>query len=429
MGLPKRTKGFRDRAAEDKDALQNDYEESYNTKDDRGFALGSFFDLELVKDLGVEIWRPDIGDHIIDVIPFYAGKNHPVKEEGQLTYKVDFWGHQRIGPMNDFFVCKANTWKLPDPICTWMKQNYIEDKKQYNAIKPSRRCGYLVWVHDNDEQEQKGIQIFEVSHFFFEKKVAEISKQPRGGGFIDWTHYDTGRHVYWGIAKTGSYEDAGGTKRDSIEYSGFQLIPRETPKIPDHILEQSFALDELINMRPSDEEVSEAFFGTATPPPAKEQEETSRLPKKTALEKAREAAEQEAEGPADEDAPTSGETPKEEPDSEPEKEETKTPPPDDQRFGENDGLGPDEATQPPPAESSSTAHEGTSTPVSTPSSDLVCPAAEVGGQFGVTIEQLDECDDCDIWEKCSDESDRISKGGSAPAETREPAKDTPKKGG
>jgi hypothetical protein len=418
MGLPRRTKGFRDRAAEEKQSMQKDYEESYKSKDDRGFTLGSYFDLELIKELGVPIWRPEIGDHIIDVIPFYAGKNHPAKNEGELTYKVDFWGHSRIGPMNDFFICNANTWKVPDPICTWMKQNYIEDKKQYNAIKPSRRCAYLIWCHDGEDQEALGIQIFEVSHYFFEKKVSEVSKQPRSGGFIDWTHYDTGRHVYWSINKSGSYEDATGTKRDSIEYSGFQLIPRENPKIPDHILEQSFALDEVLKMRPTDEEVSTAFFGTTTPPPSEKKEESSRLPKKTALERAREAAEQEAGGPSDEDSPVSGKTP-DVPEEEPPEESPSQSPPSVVSGSESSPEPPEETSTP------STGSESTRT------DKLVCPASEVGGEFGVTIEQLDECDDCDIWEACSDENDRIKRGGGKPASDSEPAKEEApsKKGG
>lgn len=395
MGIPKRVKGFRDRAVEDNEQLQKDYEESYDTRDDRGFALGSFFDLELIKQLGVEIWRPDVGEHYLDVIPFYAGRQHPAKAEGQLTYKVDFWGHQRIGPMNEFFVCKANTWKRPDPICTWMKQNYIEDKKQYSAIKPSRRCAYLVWVHDNAEMEKKGIMIFEVSHFFFEKKVAEIAKKPRGGGFIDWTHYDVGKHVYWNINKTGSYEDASGTKRDSIEYTGFQLIERDTPKIPDYILEQSFALDEVIKMNPTDEEIKIAFFGSAKEPEVKTETASSRLPKKTALERAREKAESQETGP---------------------------PPEDDLREGPHDGLGPAEVAQEPEEqtpepEEQTPEPEQKKTPAKkatpAPSGEHICPASEIGGQFGVTIEQLDECDDCNIWEACSDENSRLSKGGSS----------------
>lgn len=411
MGLPRRTKGFRDRAEEEKQSMQKDYEESYNTKDDRGFAVGSYFDLELVKELGVPIWRPDIGDHIIDVIPFYAGCQHPSKEKGQLTYKVEFWGHSRIGPMNDFFVCKANTWKLPDPICTWMKQNYIEDKKKYNAIKASRRCAYLIWCHDNEDQEKLGIQIFEVSHYFFEKKVSEISKKPRGGGFVDWSHYDTGRHVYWQISKSGSYEDATGTKRDSIEYGGFQLLPRENPKIPDHILEQSFALDEVLKMRPSDEEVSTAFFGTATPPPVTEKQETSRLPKKTALERAREAAEQEADGPSDEDAPFEDSPSQSTPSVVSGTEESPEIPPE------------PEDDEPPPEEPKSSTRKPVSASAQT---DYVCPASEVGGEFGVTIEQLDECDDCEIWEACSDQSDLLKTGGSKTTKTETEA---PKKGG
>ena len=438
MALPKRIKGFRDRATETAEELQKEYEESYNTKDDRGFALGSVFDMDLIKEMGIDIWRPDIGEHVIDVIPFYAGSQHPNKSEGLLTYKVDFWAHQRIGSMNDFFVCKTNTWKMPDPICTYMKANYIEDKKQYSAIKSSRRCAYLIWCHDNQEQIDKGIQIFEVAHFFFEKKVAEIAKKPRGGGFTDWTHYDHGNHVYWTIGKTGSYEDAQGTKRDSKEYTAFQLLQRETPQIPDHILEQSFALDEIIKMLPSDEEVSMAFFGSTTAPeegPA--QEEQERLPKKTALERAREQvkAKVEPKKPAET-------KPRLKPKVKPEPEPTHDPAEDVEASNEEEAVlveglvceecG-EEVYDTPAGRTCAYGHSGiegevpeSPEPVKSPvkqtkaktkakpekeiATDLVCPAAELGGVFGESIEQLDECDDCSIWEACSDANDAFSKG-------------------
>lgn len=404
MGLPTRAKGFRDRAAKGRQSIHDEYEKSYNTKDDKGFTIGSYFDLDLIRKMDIEIWRPDVGDHIVDVIPFYTGTQHPEFPKGELAYKVEFWGHQRIGPMNDFFVCSARTWKKPDPICTWNKANWVDDDKQFSAVKPYRRCAYFVWVHDNDEQEKKGLQIFEVSHFFFEKKVAEISKKPRGGGYVDWTHEDVGKHVFWGINKSGKYEDASGTKRDSIEYTGFQLIDRENPKIPTEILEQTFALDEVIKMHPSHEEMSTAFFGTSTPPTVEDKPQ-SRLPKKTALERAREAAMQEAEGPSDEDAPVSGRTP------EPEK--TEAPPPQEDPPPTDADMPPErEPEEEPVRERGTVVKSDTQTrSEAKPSTEYVCPGAEVGGEFGVTIEQLSECDDCDIWEQCSDENDRILKGG------------------
>lgn len=436
MDIPTRVKGFRDHAKDTVDDLQKEYEESYATKDDRGFALGSIFDMEVIAKLGIDIWRPDIGEHVIDVIPFYAGTQHPNKAQGLLTYKVDLWAHQRIGSMNDFFICAASTWKRPDPICTYMKANYIEDKKQYNAIKASRRCAYLIWCHDNQEQIDKGIQIFEVAHFFFEKKVAEIAKKPRSGGFTDWTHYDHGNHVYWSIGKTGKYEDPTGTKRDSIEYTAFQLLQRETPAIPDFILEQSFALDEAIKMHPTDEEVSQAFFGTTTAPDdAPSPTEQERLPKKTALERARENAKTQPTPPVKQREAKPDDEPKRfrpvTPKPEPEPEQTEdnavliknlvceecgedvydTPSGKVCASGHESIEGIERATEPAPKKP--TPSKPKEAPAeSKPVVYRVCPAAEVGGEFGVTIEQLDECDDCDIWEDCSNANEAKDKTGS-----------------
>lgn len=402
MSIPKRVKNFRDKAKEEAYDAQKEYEESYKSKDDRGFIIGSVFDLDVIKEMGIEVWRPDIGEHVIDVIPFYAGIQHPVVKQGLRTYKVDFWAHQRIGALNEFFVCQSNTWKKPDPICTYMSQNYIDDKNEYKAIKPSRRCAYLVWVHDNEEQQDKGIQIFEVAHFFFEKKVSEIARKPRGGGFIDWTCYDKGKHVYWTIGVTGTYEDASGTKRDSIEYTAFQLIERDTPSIPDRILEQSFALDEVIVMHPEDKIVNMAFYGTEKAPKTEEKETSDRLQKKTPLERAKEEAakKEKKDEKTDEDkmelveglvceecgaevydtdsgrvcsdghGGIEGIVPQKEDDKEEKEPEQTTLPEKDKK--EDD------------------------------STEYICPASELGGVFGESIEQMEACDDCDIWKQCSD---------------------------
>lgn len=430
MGIPKRTQNFRDKAKEEAYDAQKEYEESYKTKDDRGFQVGSVFNQEIIKELGVEIWRPDVGEHVIDVIPFYAGSQHPTVPKGKRTYKVDFWAHQRIGTMNDFLICNAMTWKKPDVICSYMSANYIEDKKQYRALKSSRRCAYLVWVHDNEEQEAKGIQIFEVAHFFFEKKVSEIARMPRGGGFIDWTCFDKGRHVYWTINTTGSYEDASGTKRDSIEYTAFQLIVRDKPAIPDHILSQSFALDEVIKMHPTDEEYNLAFYGKETAPEVTTSPTSDRLPQKSAIDRAREQTEKQQEDEdkkelienlicevcAEEDIVTeiydskSGRVCEKghggiEGIPYPTKDET--PPPDEKKETSSKLV--TKTTETPKEEKSQTTSD--SAEVLKSDDSLVCPASELGGVFGETIEQIDACDDCDIWEECNDENTRRRKSG------------------
>ena len=435
MGIPKRTQNFRERAKQTAYDAQKEYEESYKSKDDRGTMIGSVFKKDILQEMGVEIWRPDVGEHVVDVIPFLAGNQHPAIAPGQRTYKVDFWAHQRIGSMNEFFVCNAKVWKKPDPICTFLdSQGYIEDKKEYQAIKvikPSRRCAYLVWVHDNEEQEAKGIQIFEVAHFFFEKKVTEISRLPRGGGYVDWTCYDTGRHVYWTIGVTGTYETPDGRKGDSIEYTAFQLIPRDNPAIPDHILAQSFALDEVIKMNPTNKEMNLAFYGREDGPETLPTKKADRLTQKSILDRARETVQEDdvkelienlvCEVCIQENEQT-------------EIYETKSGRVCEKGHGGIEGVRLthavcDEPVKEKPQQqptklvqksaetskesASMTSSKTTEVLVSNASSDsLVCPASELGGVFGETIEQLDQCDDCDIWEECNAENiKRRSAGG------------------
>jgi len=231
-----------------------------DTKDDKGYSFGSIF-LPNAFPEGMEQFKvtptKEGAGYIIDVIPFYAGKQHPFKPEGRLAYLVDLWVH-RISDAHLVCQMKTGGWKEPDSICTYMKvQNLSSD--QWKSLNSKRRCVYFVWDHTTPDEEAKGLKWWEISHFFFEKNVDEISKNPRGGGAIAWSHHDHGKSVAFTAKVTGQYVDRQGNKQDSHEYTGFQFVDRFEPAIPDNILEQTFPLDETINMHPTAEEWDKGF--------------------------------------------------------------------------------------------------------------------------------------------------------------------------
>jgi len=254
---------FRKQVKKLKKDLEKRHEEAIETKDDTGSGdYGTIF-LKDATPEGMEFWRPEYGEHLIDIIPFVAGANHPKVAEGRLSYVIDLWVHQNIGVGNDPFVCQVKNFKLADAICDYIRKNRLT-KSQWKPIAPKRRTVYLVWVHDTPEEEEKGLQIFEVAHFFFEKNVDAIAKNPKGGAPVIFSDPDNGKTIAFEIQKSGTYKDDSGTDRDSQAWIGHRFIDREEP-IPDEILDTSFSLDDIIDMHPDENKVFAAFNGEDSP--------------------------------------------------------------------------------------------------------------------------------------------------------------------
>lgn len=81
---------------------------------------GSIFIKENIPE-GVQFWRPDYGDHLFDMIPFQVGGEHPVYPKGQWIYLLDIQAHMNIGSMFDDYVCQVRTYKENDPICDYIR--------------------------------------------------------------------------------------------------------------------------------------------------------------------------------------------------------------------------------------------------------------------------------------------------------------------
>jgi hypothetical protein len=255
---PKTSSDLRNKFRSQKTDLVQRHQEQIDNKD-QGNEFSTIFDKTKIPK-GIGFWKPGKGEHEIDIIPFFAGCQHNRVPEGKVAYVVDLFVHTNVGPLRTPYPCLAKNFKETDPICEYISKNRLS-KEEWKKISSKRRTVYLVWVHDTPEEEKKGLQIWELAHYFFEQHIDEIAKTPRGGGAIPFSDVEVGKTIAFSIKNTGKYEDANGVERESIAYSGHRLIDRQDPQIPDHILDQIFSLDEVILMRPDYDEMDEAFNG------------------------------------------------------------------------------------------------------------------------------------------------------------------------
>ena len=247
-------------------------EEGYARKDGSGRFKSIFIDtFEKSK-----LWKCSEAEHSINIVPYLAGKQNPHVAEGKPTYILDIYRHAKVGVNEDSYICMKKTYDKPCPICEYQaklrkesdgsdaSEDYI---KSFNA---GRRAIYNVHCLDSAKEEAKGIQIWEVSHFLFEKEILEIAKKKRGGGFVYFADIDDGKIV--SFRRTGS---SVGTKFTAIEFE-----ERDAP-ISDELIESALCLDEMIYI-PDYEEVKNAFYSLIKVDDVEEEEEeTTRKPKIT----------------------------------------------------------------------------------------------------------------------------------------------------
>lgn len=207
---------------------------------------------------GIEFYKCKEGEHLVDIIPWEAGSdmpldesNHPVTEEGDLDYVLDLYVHQNLGKLQNPYVCPYENFGQPCPACEFIKGNRLE-KDDWSKLRAKHRVIYLVWDHQTREGEKKGLQIFEAAYFFMEEKIDEIAKLPKGGGYISFSDPDDGKTLAW---------KRKGSGQENTQYLGHKFIDRDAP-IPDKILNKTFALDSIIKMHPSYEDIEKDFNHT-----------------------------------------------------------------------------------------------------------------------------------------------------------------------
>jgi hypothetical protein len=243
-----------DRKAAKKKLLKRTEEQ--NQRKDAG-QFGTIF-----KRTDLPIFSVENGKHKIDIIPYLAGKNDPQIEKGEPTYLLDIWVHRSIGPGGDPYVCLAKTYKRDCPICEYRKEYEGElSEEQMDNLKPRRRTIYNVVERTTEETRKKGVQVWDVAHFFMEKNILPQAENPDTGGVLAFSDPEDGYTIFF--KKSGS--------KDTTKYEGHKLLPRDY-KISDKILDQAYTLDSLIHV-PTEEELEKAIKGLKKKSSKKDEDE------------------------------------------------------------------------------------------------------------------------------------------------------------
>jgi len=242
--------------SEMKAKMQNDLnrriQESYDTRQSSGKFKGIF-----KEDLQVPLWKISAGEHLIDIVPYLIGEGNPNPKvkPGEIGYVLTLFVHNGVGVNENQYVCLARNYQKPCPVCEHQLKlkNAGEDEDTLKSLNPTRRCIYNILVYDDQKEEDKGIQVMMVAHYFMERHLLELSKSPRSGGKINFTAYDkTGKSI--------SFKREGAGAKNT-QYLGHKFVDRDY-EIPDALLDSSLCLEEIVNI-PSYEEVYEALHGKA----------------------------------------------------------------------------------------------------------------------------------------------------------------------
>lgn len=209
-------------------------------------------------DFDGNIYKPDYGLHLIDIILYLAGDKDPDCPKGQETYTFTYFMHN-TGPAKTQVICPT-MYKKPCPICEMLStltKGVKEDEKIYQLYKMKKRNLYNVVVHDSKEERRKGVQVFDESDWYFESNLRAIAIQAaREGGeekIVDFTDEEKGKSI--------QFENIKKSSKDSFDiWKGHSFQDRDY-KIDDKIKKQVYCLDQIVKVL-SYEEIKSILDGS-----------------------------------------------------------------------------------------------------------------------------------------------------------------------
>ena len=233
--------------------LNKRIQESYDSRQSTGKFKGIF-----KEDLQIPIWKIKDGEHLIDILPYLVGEGNPNPrvKSGDIGHVLTLFVHNGIGVNENQYVCLSRNYNKPCPVCEYQNslKNAGEDPDSLKYLNPTRRCVYNVLVYDDQKEEEKGVQIMMVAHYFMERTLSELAKAPRGGGWIYFPAPDK-------RGKSISFKREGTGARNT-QYLAHKFVDRDYD-IPNEVLDNTYCLEDIVNV-PSYEEVYEALHGKAS---------------------------------------------------------------------------------------------------------------------------------------------------------------------
>lgn len=379
--------------------LAKRYQASYESKGSSGGRTG-VMDWKKV-DGEIEFFSPQEGRNRINIIPYtIKTKNHPLVKKGEFEigdkdYVMDVWTHRGVGPTEATVLCLKNTFGKPCPICeqsALLRKQGKEDDA--SALKPSRRVFYNVQDLKNPDK----LKIFEASHYLFEKELIDEARDDDEGGFVDFADEETGKEIKFRCSKVTK------GKMEFNEFKSFSFEDRDE-NIPDELLESAVSFDEIMNV-PTYEEVEKILYGRDEDEDEQDEKPATKPRKKQVNDDEDEEEDEQEKKPVkknknryDDEADEDGEefeVPKKKPAKKPAVEEEE----EEEEQDEKPVKKPAKKNQPVVEEDETDEEEE---PVKKPAKKNCggdCGECPFGHKFGEDTDAFDDCDDCDVWDKC-----------------------------
>lgn len=136
---------------------------------------------------GMQRFTPKEGEYTLAVVGYPAGKGNPGADEGFLACVRPYWAHRGIGANMDVYLCPAQTYGKPCPICAARNEVIKIHGWKSDEAKALRSSQRGLWLILDRADERKGLQLFDVSNFAFGEPLFDKMnrKRPKYDSFHD----------------------------------------------------------------------------------------------------------------------------------------------------------------------------------------------------------------------------------------------------
>lgn len=314
------------------------YQQSYETKDFGAGSKKGVMNWKKVED-DISFFSPVEGRNRINIIPYtIKTKNHPLVKRGEFE----------IGDKDyvmDIFVhrgvgpTEASVLCLKNTYgkpCPICEQIAVLNKQGKEEESKALKAQRRVFYNIQDLRDEGKVKVFETSHYLFEKELIDEARDDEDGGFIDFADEDEGKEIKF---RASEVSFAG---RKYKEFKSFSFEDREEP-LSKEVLKQVISFDEIMEI-PTYKEVEKIFYGVD-----EEESEGYEVSKKYSKER---------DEYDDEEKPIKESKPVDDDEEDEKPEETEK------------------------------------------SCDKNCGECPFGHKFGKDTDKFEDCDDCDMWDKC-----------------------------
>ena len=307
----------------------------------------------------------------LDFLPYeVTSANHPDGEDapkGSLWYRRPFLLHRGVGSNNASYICRKSV-KKKCPICDFQKELFEKDREGAISLYPKERMLYVVMVLNSEDHDEENPYIWDISVKLFSEELAETLEE-------DWDNetfmdLEEGKTLKISL----KWKSIGEKGRPFAETRSITFENRDA--YDESILDEIPSLDEIIeNSILSYEELSKRFMEVNDEDEDDDSDENEKPAKRK--ERKKKIIEESDEEDENEDRP---------------KKSTKkrTRKIIDESPGEKDDLDEDEKPKKRRTDKKS--------------KNTKCP---FGYAFGKDHQEYDECDECELWNECDEESERL----------------------